>query len=77
MGEKGRKNLVKYIESGKLEEDLILSRLRQSRMVILLAEIACRKARPDGWTLLSIAGSFFIPHSVPDVSPVTPPKSGA
>jgi hypothetical protein len=32
--------------------------LRQSRLVELLAVIAKQAARPDGWTLLSIAGNL-------------------
>ena len=57
-GEQGKKILFNYIESGKFIENFKLLRLRQSRIVILLAEIASRKARPDGWTLLNTAGKI-------------------
>jgi hypothetical protein len=58
-GKEARKNLKKFIESEQFMNDLKLSSLRQSRLVILIAEIASQNARTDGWTLLNIAGKIL------------------
>jgi hypothetical protein len=58
VAEQARINFLKYAESGKLKADLMLSQLRQSRLVALLAETSLNFARPDGWTQLSIAGQI-------------------
>ncbi len=42
-------------EEGKRQFDL--ASLQQSRLVAMLASVATEHARPDGWTLLSVAGS--------------------
>jgi len=56
--EEGLKNLSEYFKSEKFKEDWELSALRQNRFVILLAEITEQYSRPDGWTLLNIAGEI-------------------
>lgn len=52
-------------EDGKKQLDLLW--LRQSRLVLLLGEIAAQVARPDGWTLLSIAGQRLRQHAPEDM----------
>lgn len=56
--EEGLKNLSEYCKSEKFKEDWKLSALRQNRFVILLAEITEQYSRPDGWTLLNVAGEI-------------------
>jgi len=51
----GRKKFIDYLNSREFE----LSFLRQSRLVHLLGHIANQIGRPDGWTLMSIAGQLI------------------
>jgi hypothetical protein len=44
-------------EDGKRQFDLAF--LQQSRLVALLASVAAEQSRPDGWTLVSIAGDHL------------------
>lgn len=45
-----------------------LSKLRQSRLVILLAKISIEIARSDGWTLLASAGKIIRQHMPEEVA---------
>lgn len=45
-----------YLQSDAGEKDFDLAWLQQSRIVLMLGDIAKQMARADGWTLLSTAG---------------------
>lgn len=53
---KAKKMLAEYIGSGQFMKDYEYFTSGQSRITVLLAEIAAQFARTDGWTLLSTAG---------------------
>lgn len=60
---KGREYLVDYLQSEKCRKVLELSFLRQSRLVLMLADIATQISRKDGWALISSAGNFVKRHA--------------
>ena len=54
----------------ELKRYFTLSKLRQSRLVILLAKISIEIARSDGWTFLASAGKIIhkqMPEEVADL----------
>lgn len=53
------------LASPELDRQFELVWLRSSRLVVMLGDIATRSARPDGWMLLSTAGSL-IRRDAPD-----------
>jgi hypothetical protein len=57
--QKGRKELAAFILSDEGKKQIDLQWLRQSRLVQLLSDAATQAARPDGWTLLNIAGQVI------------------
>ncbi len=61
--DEGKKKLASFLSSEEGKKQFELSFLRQSRLVLLLGDIAAQMARPDGWTLLSIAGHLVKQHA--------------
>jgi len=61
--QEGRKQLSEYLMSDECARQIKLSRLRESRLVLLLGDIANKVARQDGWTLLNIAGHLIHKHA--------------
>ena len=59
----GRKIQGKFLGSDEGKKWFELSWLRQSRLVKLLGEISVQMARPDGWTLLNVAGELIQKHA--------------
>jgi len=58
-----RKKVSDYFSSDEGQKELLLSFLRQDRLVILLAEIATQVVREDGWTLMNTAGLLVKQHA--------------
>ncbi len=58
-----RKEISDFLSSEDGKKELLLSFLRQDRLVILLAEISSQVAREDGWTLMSTAGQLVKQHA--------------
>lgn len=63
--ERGRKEFAELLTSDETRRQF-KSWIRHSRLVILLNEVSAQVARPDGWTMLNIAGQFIRQHA-PDV----------
>ena len=59
----GRKQLADFLQSKEGQKELKLSFLRQSRLVLMLGDIATQMSREDGWTLLNIAGQLVKEHA--------------
>ncbi|QFU21858.1 hypothetical protein FM038_006625 [Shewanella eurypsychrophilus] len=59
----GRKEMVAYFQSEEGRKDLELSFLRQSRLVLMLGDIATKMSREDGWALISSAGHLIKEHA--------------
>jgi len=57
------KNAIEYLASDRAHEEVEIAWLRQSRLVLLVGEIASQMARQDGWTLMSIAGQLVQKHA--------------
>jgi len=55
--------VAKYFSSDEGKKLFELSGFRQSPLVILLADISAQMARPDGWTLLTVAGELIRKHA--------------
>ncbi|CAH1085677.1 hypothetical protein [Candidatus Nitrotoga sp. 1052] len=55
-------NNRELINSDEAKKQFELLWLRQSRLVILLGDIARQAARPDGWVLLRTAGQLIRQH---------------
>jgi hypothetical protein len=64
----GRKEFVGFLVSEEGNKQFELLWLRQSRLVILLAEISKQVVRPDGWTLLSRAGQLVSQHAPKEIA---------
>lgn len=60
---KGREELGDYLQSEKGKKELELSFLRQSRLVLMLGDIATQMSREDGWALISSAGHLIKEHA--------------
>ncbi len=58
----GKKVLLDLVTSEQYKKEFELAWLRDSLLVLLLADIALREARTDGWTLLSVAGQLAKLH---------------
>jgi hypothetical protein len=54
--EEGKKIHVDFLNSGESKKQFELSFLQQSPLVALLLNISIQHPRPDGWTLLNVAG---------------------
>ena len=61
--EEGRKRMADFLGSQEGKKQFNLSFLRQSRIVLLLGDIATQIKRPDGWTLMNIAGQLVKQHA--------------
>jgi hypothetical protein len=59
----GRKEMVDYFQSEEGRKELELSFLRQSRLVLILGDIATQMTREDGWVLISNAGHLIKDHA--------------
>lgn len=59
----GRKATADYFQSEEGRKDLELSFLRQSRLVLMLGDIATQMSREDGWALISSAGHLIKEHA--------------
>lgn len=59
----GRKATADYFQSEEGKKDLELSFLRQSRLVLMLGDIATQMSREDGWALISSAGHLIKEHA--------------
>jgi len=57
--DEGRKVMADFLGSKEGKNQFNLSFLRQSRIVLLLGDIATQIKRPDGWTLMNIAGQLI------------------
>jgi len=67
--QEGRKELAEYLRSDEYKNNqLELARLRQSRLVLLLGEIASQAARHDGWMLLSHADQIIREHALEEIA---------
>ena len=56
--QEGKKMLADFLTSDEGKKQLKLSWLRQSRLVLLLGDIAAQIARSDGWTSINIASQL-------------------
>jgi hypothetical protein len=59
----GRKEIVDFLQSKKGKKEFELSFLRQSRLVLMLGDIATQMSREDGWALISSAGHLVKEHA--------------
>ena len=59
----GRKTMADFFGSEEGKKQFNLSFLRQSRIVLLLGDIATQIKRPDGWVLMNIAGQLVKQHA--------------
>lgn len=64
----GREQLAKFLNSDEGKKHINLQWLRQSRLVILLGDIAAQMARPDGWALLTSASQLIRQHAPEEVA---------
>jgi len=64
----GKKALSKFFSSEEGKKHFKLSFLQQSRLVVLLGEIAVQTARPDGWALMSVAGQLIRQHAPEEIA---------
>jgi hypothetical protein len=65
--QEARKELVDYLDSDEYKRENELAMLRQSRLVLMLGEIASKAARPDGWMLLSHADQLVREHAPEEI----------
>lgn len=63
----GQCALAAFLESEEGKKHFELSWLQQSRLVILLGDIATQSARPDGWLPLATAGRLLQLHAAEEV----------
>jgi hypothetical protein len=59
----GRKEMAAYFQSEEGWKEIELSFLRQSRLVLMLGDIATQMSREDGWTSISSAGHLIKEHA--------------
>ena len=64
----GQRVLAEFLESDEGKRQFELSWLQQSRLVVLLGDIATQLARPDGWLPLATAGHLLRLHAAEEVS---------
>jgi hypothetical protein len=64
----GRKQLASFLGSEEGKKQFELSLLRQSRLVVLLGDIAVQTGRPDGWALMSVAGQLVKQHAPEEIA---------
>jgi len=61
----GKKELAIFLSSEEGKKQWKLSFLRQSRLALLLGDIATQTERSDGWALMNIAGQL-VKHHAPE-----------
>lgn len=61
--DEGRKQMASFLGSEEGKKEFELSFLRQSRLVLMLGDIATQMTREDGWVLLSNAGQLVKEHA--------------
>jgi len=61
--DEGGKTMADFLRSEEGKKQIKLSFLRQSRIVILLGDIATQIKRPDGWASMNIAGQLVKQHA--------------
>ncbi|MGB7934689.1 MAG: hypothetical protein WCH04_21200 [Gammaproteobacteria bacterium] len=66
--QEGRRELAEYVRSDEYKREIELTRLRQSRLVVLLGDIASQAARQDGWMLLSHADQLIRQHAPEEIA---------
>jgi hypothetical protein len=63
-----QRTVAEFLESAEGKKYFELSWLQQSRLVILLGDIATQMARPDGWLPLATAGHVLRLYAAEEVS---------
>jgi len=66
--QEGKKILGEFLTSNEGKKQFELSWLRQSRLVLLLGDIAVQTARADGWASINIAGHLIKQHAPEEVA---------
>jgi hypothetical protein len=66
--QEGRKEIAEFLSSEEGKKQFNLTWLRQSRLVLLLGDIATQMARPDGWTMLNTAGQLIRQHAPEEIA---------
>jgi len=64
----GRKQLYDFFKSEVGKKHFQLSFLRQSRLTVLLGDIAAQTRRHDGWALMSIAGELVKKYAPEEIA---------
>lgn len=59
----GRKEMADFLQSEEGRKEFKLSFLRQSRLVLMLGDIATQMTREGGWALISTAGRLVKEHA--------------
>lgn len=65
---KGSKKMADFLVSEEVKRQIELSFLRQSRLVILLGDIAIQTKRSDGWALLTVADHLVKQHAPEEIA---------
>lgn len=66
--QEGHKAYVEFLNSDECRKEFELSWLRQSRLVLLLGDIAVQTARSDGWASMNIAGQLVKKHAPEEIA---------
>lgn len=66
--QEGKKILAEFLDSDEGKKQFELSWLRQSRLVLLLGDIAVQTARSDGWASINMAGQLIKQHAPEEVA---------
>jgi len=66
--QEGKKILAEFLISDEGKQQFELSWLRQSRLVLLLGDIAVQTARTDGWASINIAGQLIRQHAPEEIA---------
>lgn len=72
---KGHEELGSYLQSEQCKNEIELAFIRQSRLVLILGDIATQISREDGWALISTAGHIIKQH-VPEELEIMKEKYG-
>lgn len=64
----GRKQIASFLASEEGKKQFELSILHQSRLVILLGDIADQTKRHDGWASMSVAGQLVRQHAPEEIA---------
>lgn len=66
--QEGKKKLAEFLISDEGKKQFEISWLRQSRLVLLLGDIAVQTARADGWASINMAGQLIKQHAPEEVA---------